>query len=91
MPKEVYEAVMSRDRERCQAPYLGFATDIRCSQGLHVHHALLRSHGGQDRLEDLLVLCPRHHTWAHERDRAGAEAAGVIRRSSGTPPPGGER
>ena len=84
MPEAIYQAVMARDRERCQAPYLGFALEVRCSQGLHVHHALLRSHGGQDILEDLLVLCPRHHTWAHERDRAGAEACGVIRRSRRT-------
>lgn len=79
MPAEVYAAVMARDRERCQAPYLGFAPEVRCSQGLHVHHAVLRSQGGKDVLEDLLVLCPRHHVHAHEHARTEAELCGVIR------------
>jgi hypothetical protein len=91
MPPGVREEVLNRDRWRCQAPYLGFQVNVRCSQGLHVHHALLRSHGGENIPEHLLTLCPLHHLWAHERDRAGAEAAGVIRRGehSSEPPVGG--
>lgn len=80
MPPEVREAVLARDRWRCQAPYLGFGTDMPCAGRLHVHHAVLRSQGGRDVPEDLLTLCMAHHTRAHVVDRPGAEATGVIRR-----------
>ena len=78
MPKEVAEAVLLRDRW-CVAHRMGFAWDIPCRGRGHIHHAVLRSQGGRDHPDDLLLLCERHHIHAHEGDRTGAEVCGIIR------------
>ena len=79
VPAEVAEAVLARD-QGCVAHRLGFALDVRCQGRPHVHHAVLRAQGGEHTMENLLTLCELHHHWAHNVDRAGANAAGVIRR-----------
>ena len=66
----------------CQAWPLGFALDVRCAGPPHIHHRILRSQGGPHTVENLLLLCDRHHWMAHNIDRAGAEACGIIRRAS---------
>ena len=92
MPPEVAETVLARDRW-CVAHRMGYAWDLRCSGRPHIHHAVLRSQGGRDHPDDLLLLCEAHHDHAHNVDRAGAEACGIIRssppRDQGLPPPGG--
>lgn len=45
--------------------------------GLHVHHRVLRSQGGLDTPENLILLCGVCHPWAHEH-REDAEKAGYI-------------
>lgn len=57
---------------------------VRCGGWLHIHHVMLRSQGGPHTLENALVLCDTHHRIAHDVDRAGAEAAGIIKRASQT-------
>lgn len=84
MPPEVAQTVLDRDRY-CVAWRMGFSQGVRCSSGIHIHHAVLRSQGGRDHPDDLILLCELHHHIAHNVDRAGAEAAGVIR----PPPPQG--
>lgn len=82
MPEDVYQAVLDRDRH-CQAWAMGYGWSVRCAGQPHVHHRILRSHGGPDTLENLLLLCDAHHHMAHNIDRAGAEQCGIIiRRSS---------
>lgn len=85
MPPEVYQTVVERDRW-CVAHRMGFALGLRCSGRPHVHHAVLRSHGGRDHPDDLLLLCEAHHHHAHNVDRAAAEACAVIRRRAAPPP-----
>jgi hypothetical protein len=73
---QVREQALSRDKG-CVAR--GVWPTVRCFGRLHVHHVILRSQGGPDTLDNALVLCSAHHTHAHDVDRAGAEAAGIIR------------
>ena len=78
MPQWVAEAVFARDRW-CVAHRMGYAWDLRCAGRPHIHHAVLRSQGGRDHPDDLLLLCEAHHHHAHNVDRAGAEESGIIR------------
>lgn len=73
------DQIMSRDNFECQAPTLGFATDIRCWGRLHAHHVQLRSQGGPNTVANGLTLCARHHEYAHDGRRADANAAGIIK------------
>jgi len=80
MDPDLRDAVFRRDHWRCQAHARDYALDLPCHGRLHAHHVVLRSQGGRDELDDLLTLCERHHDYAHNVDRRGAELAGVIRR-----------
>jgi len=80
--KQTREWVLSRDRG-CMAHRMDFALDLPCRGPLVVHHRIIKGMGGTSIPEmnedtNLLTLCDYHHTHAHERDRAGAEAAGII-------------
>lgn len=81
MPHDVAEAVYERDGD-CRAYSMGFATDVRCNGRMHIHHRRLRSQGGPDTLENLMVICDHHHHLAHRVRRAEAEKCGVILRST---------
>jgi 5-methylcytosine-specific restriction endonuclease McrA len=48
--------VLRRDGARCQV--CGFDTLVE------VHHIIPRRHGGPDTLDNLITLCPNHHTMA---------------------------
>ncbi len=54
-------AVMRRDRRSCRFP--GCTRRHR----LHVHHIVWWEHGGLTVLENLLLLCPKHHHAIHDR------------------------
>ncbi|MFK5646763.1 DUF222 domain-containing protein [Ornithinimicrobium sp. LYQ121] len=42
------------------------------------HHVVPWSHGGRSDLSNYALLCPRHHTWVHEKGRtATVSASGV--------------
>jgi hypothetical protein len=80
--KPTREWVMSRD-QGCMAHRLGFAADVPCNGRLVVHHIIIKGMGGtslpeMNEEQNLITLCDKHHTHAHERDRAGAEQAGII-------------
>ena len=38
---------------------------VACGGPLHRHHRLRRSHGGNNTLENLLVLCSNCHAYVH--------------------------
>lgn len=48
----------------------------------HHHHIVGRGVGGEHTAENLLHICHAAHDWAHNRDRAKAEALGIIARSA---------
>jgi 5-methylcytosine-specific restriction endonuclease McrA len=77
MDPAIAEAVLRRDGG-CVAHRWGYALDVRCQGRPHVHHRRLRAQGGADTLDNLITLCERHHDQAHNVDRAGANAAGII-------------
>jgi hypothetical protein len=81
MPADVAETVLARDRW-CVAHRMGYRWDVACAGKPHIHHAVLRAQGGRDHPDDLLLLCERHHHYAHDVDRAGAEECGIIRRAA---------
>ena len=72
--------VLDRDG-RCMAHPIGFALDIPCAGRPHVHHVLLRSQGGGHEPDNLLTICERHHTCAHDERRSEAEDANIIVRT----------
>lgn len=52
--------VYLRDEMHCR--YLGFSA---CEGPLDVHHIIHRSKGGTDDLDNLILLCRRHHNMMH--------------------------
>ncbi len=53
LPKSL---ALRRDKARCRI--CGFDTTVE------VHHIIARRHGGPDTLDNLITLCPNHHTMA---------------------------
>ena len=56
-PPALRRRVLARDRHRCRC--CGRATQ------LHVHHIVLRSHGGRTKVYNLVTLCIRCHALVH--------------------------
>jgi hypothetical protein len=77
LPPETAALVLARD-QTCRAWAMGFALDVVCSGRPHIHHRVLRSQGGGDEPESLLLLCSAHHDLAHNSRRKEANLAGVI-------------
>ena len=77
MDEALRDAVLARDNWTCQLRAVAHG----CRGKLHVHHIRLRSQGGWDTMENLVTLCPDAHDWVHNRDRAQAEALGLIVRA----------
>lgn len=77
MSHSVYEEVRERDQHRCQFPVeMDKRGDTwqKCGQayGTEAHHRLIRSQGGPDTAENLILLCNKHHVWVHRNsDEAG--------------------
>ena len=70
--------VLQRDRYTCQASAHGFGRAVACTHKLEVHHRELGTK--IDTFENCTTLCSAHHRHAHDVDRAGAEAVGLITR-----------
>lgn len=63
IPDDVKAAVHARAEGRCEAhPY---RPTLACSGRLELHHRLRRSQGGQDTVENLLLVCSTHHAHIH--------------------------
>ena len=62
VPKDVYQRVLARDGG-CVARLL--VPEVRCAGRIDPHHALMRSQGGKDTLEDLIAVCRAHHDYIH--------------------------
>ena len=60
VPKAIVRAVRARDRDCCTFP------GCRNRRFLHCHHVEHWSNGGETSLENLMLLCTRHHTLVHE-------------------------
>ncbi len=70
IPPALRRALQARDRG-CRFPGCG----VRHAQGHHIHHW---ANGGPTRLDNLALLCRRHHWAVHE------EGYGVTRDADGT-------
>lgn len=62
VPKDIYQQVLDRDGG-CVARSL--IPDVRCVGRIDPHHALMKSQGGQDTLDDLIAVCRSHHDYIH--------------------------
>jgi len=82
IPPALRRALQARDRG-CRFPGCG----VRHAQGHHIHHW---ANGGPTRLDNLTLLCRRHHRAVHEEGYALArDADGALRfsRPDGRPIP----
>lgn len=52
--------ILHRDNYKCK-----YAKG-KCGEKLHVHHIVFRSNGGNDKPENLITLCERHHKDLHD-------------------------
>ena len=60
--KDVYAQVLARDGGCVARPLV---REVQCRGRIDPHHALMKSQGGQDTLEDLIAVCRAHHDWIH--------------------------
>lgn len=68
MTNPVYERVRHRDYHLCRVC-------LRGSQPTEVHHIILRSAGGEDVEDNLILLCKDHHMDAHGTRLPGTHIA----------------
>lgn len=62
MKRAIAEAVIDRDQGRCQFP----VRRQKCgSSRTQLHHRRIRSQGGKDDPDNLILLCQRHHNHVH--------------------------
>jgi len=60
VPAAIQRAVRSRDNDCCTFP------GCKNRRFLHCHHVEYWSNGGETSLDNLMLLCTRHHTLVHE-------------------------
>ena len=60
VPAAIQRAVRSRDNDCCTFP------GCKNRRFLHCHHVEHWSNGGETSLDNLMLLCTRHHTLVHE-------------------------
>ena len=60
VPSAIARAVRARDRNRCRFPGCSHTRFLDC------HHVEHWSNGGETAIDNLLLLCTRHHTLVHE-------------------------
>lgn len=63
-----------RCEQLCEGSYWGNAP--------HVHHVQLRSQGGSDTLDNLVLLCGRCHGFVHDNRKVAAEEGWIVQRSA---------
>ena len=86
MDVDAYRAVMQRDRW-CMASARGFGSTEPCDHRLVVHHVSPKGMGGSkhrdpDRLDNLVVLCDRHHREVHANPARSYDTGLLKRRNS---------
>lgn len=62
VPTDIYRQVLARDGG-CVARAL--VPDVACRGRIDPHHALMKSQGGKDTLDDLIAVCRAHHEHIH--------------------------
>ncbi len=67
LPEEAKNALMNAIWYRCENPYCNY------TQFLDVHHIVSEVEGGTNRLDNLIVLCPRCHLAADNHEIPMAE------------------
>lgn len=70
-------AIRDRQHDRCGK----CGTDCNEQTGGEVHHVLMRSRGGRDELDNLVLLHPECHRWVHDHP-ARATDLGLLEPSS---------
>lgn len=58
LPKTISSAVFLRDNWHCR--------HCNNQSGLHPHHVVFKSHGGEDLLTNLITLCAKCHRDIHD-------------------------
>ena len=60
VPKAIERALYARDQHRCRFP------GCNNHRFLHSHHVEHWSNGGETSLDNLMLMCTKHHTLVHE-------------------------
>ncbi len=84
IPASIRRAIDARDEGHCQFP------GCENRRWVDAHHIVHWARGGQTKLDNLVLLCSRHHRLVHEGGFAVARAADgslVFRRPDGRPVP----
>ena|ERR1035437_9422216 len=82
-PREVYARVRERDQHRCQYPIEMDArgdTWRKCGVSNHTeaHHRRIRGQGGDDTMENLILLCKEHHDHCHANPAEASEMGLIV-------------
>lgn len=75
VPTSVHQQVLARDGG-CVARTL--VPEVQCRGRIDPHHALMRSQGGKDTLDDLIAVCRAHHDHIHANP-AQSYSLGLLR------------
>lgn len=75
--KVVRDLVIERSHGLCEGDTPGCQNGPH--RGEHLHHVILRSHGGPDEAWNLLHLCAAAHRWVHDHPAESYEL-GLMRR-----------
>lgn len=59
----------------------GYPVPTCDQQGCHAHHILMRSHGGNNNVDNLLWCCSTAHRWIHEHPALSYEL-GLLQRGA---------
>jgi 5-methylcytosine-specific restriction endonuclease McrA len=62
----VDEEAVRRVRKRDGVCLYGLIAKDGCSGGTDVHHIVSRGAGGGDTMDNMILLCRRHHNLAHQ-------------------------
>lgn len=84
IPSSIRRAIDARDEGRCQFP------GCENRRWVDAHHIVHWARGGQTKIDNLVLLCSRHHRLVHEGGFGVARAADgslVFRRPDGKPVP----
>lgn len=80
--KKFYDDVRERDGFCLWGLYHKGKRGGPCQGRLHVHHIQYRGRGGDDSVDNGVVLCARHHTYVHDNNVDPQELFDLVKRYS---------
>lgn len=76
--RRVTPALVNRSGGRCEL------ADDTCSGEFHRHHRKMRSQGGDNQIDNLLLVCDRHHRYIHANPAESYDNGWLVRGNTTT-------